>query len=191
MKANITRKFKRTIAAGFSAAAVMCASVIHINALSPEDVVSDNLFHLVDFAGGSEISSFETYAEAANEFETVKEDYDNTGIVLNQKVLLAEYATAIIRSTDACEVNVTYTEDISGEQGYINGCYGIDAAYLTTDSNASKAEFMISGVKGWASIDDITIVPIQNITFRMTVYSVENKRLYHEIKTEIPISYFS
>ena len=191
MKIKINSKWIAKTSVVLTAVTAMIASVLPVQALDITTVAADGSYHLVDFASDTELSSYSTYKDAASAWSNSRDSYDNLGIILDNKVMLAEYGTAIIRSTDACDVNVTYTEAVDGEQGYTNGCYGVDAAYLATSADGTEAEFVLSGVTGWASLDDIKIVPTENITFRMTAYTVQSGRLYHEIKTEITDDYYA
>lgn len=80
--------------------------------------------------------------------------------------------------------NTTYTLDQSEESGYINGHYGADALYLSTNSDATKVKLEISGVQAWFNIDDIEL-NVWNDSLFVSNYSVKNGNLYHSISTNI------
>ena len=51
--------------------------------------------------------------------------------------------------------------------------------------------FMLSGVRGWVSLEDITILPLQNLPSKLSTYTVNGGSLYHQIKTEMDDDYYS
>lgn len=175
-----------------TAAVFLLSFLVPVQALEPGDTAQDGSYHLADFEGGeAELGTFDTYAAAVRAYEKSKEDYGNLAILLNGKVLKAEYAIAKIKATDACDYNVEYTQDVDGLKGYTNGCYGIDAAYLDTNADGTQAEFVLSGVRGWVSLDDIDILPLQNLPSKLSTYTVNGGSLYHQIKTEMDDDYYS
>ena len=184
-KTNRIPHGKKILSLLFSAS-FLFAALTPVQAIEPGDTPSDGRYHLVDFeTGNSDIEAFDTYEEAAARFSELEGDYVNLGIVKDAVTLKAEYAMAYLKTTEACDYNVTYTNAIDGASREINGCAGKDAAYLTTNDDGTEAEFMISGAKAWASIDNVTIVPLQNVTTRLTMYLVEGGKLYHEIKSQM------
>ncbi len=156
-----------------------------IYAMNPDEVESDDLYHVVDFASGEELGAFEGYLYADSVFLSNKENYFNLGIVKNGKVYECEHAIVLFNSSDACDVNVNFTNSINGESGYTNGCYGKDGAYINTESSGSKVKFMLSGVEAWASLSDVTIVPVESISSSLTAYTIKDGNLYHLIKTQM------
>jgi len=191
MKRTVKFNLIHAAAILLSAAIVLSMALLPVRALDPESLPIDDAWHVVDFASDAQLDSYDSFAGARKAYQDARDSYDNLGIVYKQKVVLAEYGIGLIRSTDACDVNITYTDAVDGLSGYTNGCYGIDAAYLDTSSDGTQAEFLLGGVTGWASLDDITIVPMQNISFRLTSFTVTGGRLYHQIKTEITDDFYA
>ncbi len=181
MRQILKKFFIAVITAGICTAGLLD----RVSALSPEDIEQDGLYHVTDFAGAGDLSSFASYAEAARYMDTEAENYSNLGIVYDGKVLRAEYALVYLRTTDACDVNISYVNEVDGQDGYVNGCSGKDAAYVATNEAGTRVQFLQAGVRGWASTDDVEIVPLENIETRISGYVVNDGTLYHEIKSEM------
>lgn len=74
---------------------------------------------------------------------------------------------------------VTYYKDTNtGEQGYTNGAYGADAAYLGTKDGQVK--FMLSGVVGWVDEKDVQIVELTEAK-AINSYAISDGKLIHNI----------
>ncbi len=74
---------------------------------------------------------------------------------------------------------VTYYKDANtGEQGYTNGAYGADAAYLGTKEGQVK--FMLSGVVGWVDEKDVQVVELTDAK-AINSYEISNGKLIHNI----------
>ena len=161
------------------------SNTTEIFAMSPEEVTADGKYHVVDFSSGEDIGSFDAFTYAHNTFQANKDNYYNLGIVKDTKVYEAEHAIVLFNSSSACDVNVSYTNSIDGISGYTNGCYGKDGAYISTETSGKKVKFMLSGVEGWASISDVTIVPVESISSSLTAYVVNEGNLYHLVKSQM------
>ncbi|MEG1639248.1 MAG: cell wall-binding protein, partial [Erysipelotrichaceae bacterium] len=70
-----------------------------------------------------------------------------------------------------------------GENGYTNGCYGVDGAYLSTDYENQKIKFRLSDVNASANWNDIEIMPWLKDS-ELSNYEVVNGELIHHIKTD-------
>ena len=74
---------------------------------------------------------------------------------------------------------VTYYKDVNtGEQGYTNGAYGADAAYLGTKDG--KVKFMLSGVVGWVDEQDVQVIDVTDAK-AINSYEISNGKLIHNI----------
>lgn len=158
-----------------------------------DETEADTQFQLVDFATDETavLGTFDSYEEADAAFEERKDDYENLGIVMGDTVYECEYGLVYIYSTDGCDVNVSYTETETGNAGYINGCYGKDALYLGTSDDGLMVDFMISGVKGEGSIEDLTITPIENVAVAHSCYETTDSTLDHLIKSSMDVDYYA
>ncbi len=180
LKINIARTAAAVMAAVFAVGSIQWTPV---NATGIDEVPSDGNYYLADYGSSTVLNSYSTFKYADKSYEALKDQYDNLAIVKDAKIYKAEYAIASISSTDACDYNVLFSNDLNGQSNYTNGCYGKDAAYLDTDDSGEKAEFYLSGVKGWADIDDIEIIPVQNISTRLSGYAIDSGNLFHHIKS--------
>ena len=184
--------FKRITA--FLTAFVMCGAIgsVSVNALEPTDVPADGFFHLVDFETNEILDgSYETFQQAKSVYNDIKDSYVNLGIVKDAVTYEAEYALALFHVNDACDFTVNYTNTSDGTAGDINGCYGVDAAYLYTDDAGNHATFTLSGVTAQASLQDVTVVPLQNIYTKLSMFTVQNGDLYHMVKGEMDDDYYA
>jgi len=75
-----------------------------------------------------------------------------------------------------------YKEYQTGTAGYTNGAYGADAAYLGTDG--SKVRFMLSGVVGEVSAQEVQVVDFAAAE-SVSYYAVEGGRLCHYITQDM------
>lgn len=168
-------------------ALAMCLPVASVRVAAVEpSVFQDGNFHVVDFGTTQmDLGSFATYAEADRFFEKQKEFYENTGIVKDGITYRAEYAIALFHTDEACDFQVAYTALEDEDTGTLNGCYGVDAAYIDTNAAGDRVTFAIAGLKAEASLTDLTIVPINNLTTRLSTYTVTEGNLFHQIKKDM------
>lgn len=163
-----------------------------VHGLEASDIPKDGKYYLVDFVSNkTEIGIYDTYVEANTAFQQQKDQYGNLGIMKDGVVYSCEYGLIYINSSDACDVNINYTEVQTGKSGYTNGCYGKDALYLQTASDGTRVEFELSGVLAYASFDDVEIVPYENVNVNHSIYKVSNGILIHYIKTNMTSNYYS
>ena len=182
-------KRNRTLPACLLAACLLGS--INTYALEPTDLIPDGMFHLVDFETGEIMDgAYDSFRTAKGVYNNIKEDYVNLGIVKDGITYEAEYALALFHVNDACDFEVTYTNTSDGTEGNVNGCYGVDAAYLYTDDEGQKVTFSLSGVTAQASIEDVTVIPLQNVYVNLSMYTVRNGNLYHMIKGEMDDDYY-
>ena len=102
------------------------------------------------------------------------------------KVSAAEYPIygVVNFRTKDCNTNTLYTRE-SGEQGYTNGCYGADAAFLGIENGMVK--FKMSGVIGYVNPNDVEIrnMDPETITTYISNYRVKNGELQHVIQLDV------
>ena len=92
--------------------------------------------------------------EEGNIFEVDEEggEVDDPGIAAYSR----EVSVKVVNFRTKGNAVTGYTEYGTGAAGYTNGAYGADAAYLGT--NGSKVRFMLSGVVGEVSADEVQVV---------------------------------
>lgn len=162
-------------------------------ALGFEDIVYyEDKYELVNVGDTNieAINAYDTYEDAYAEFDLIKENYDNLAITYKGLFLRLEYGIVTFNKTDACDYNVEFIDDVTGNSNYVNGCYGVDAAYIDTTIN-QKVLFEISGVKGNVDISEVNIIPLSFLNNNsLSSYIVKNGHLYHQIKNDITNDYF-
>ncbi len=137
------------------------------------------------------LDTYSSFHDAYEAFQEHKEEYGNLAIQYEERVLAAENAIVTFHTDDACEYRISYKQSSDGKTGYLNGCYGIDGAYVDTDEDGERVTFLVSGVTASASAEDVDIVPLENIDVTTSIYTVEQGNLYHEIKTQMQTDAFS
>lgn len=129
----------------------------------------------------SKIVETSNLAEASTAYEAHLSTSHNLVLRNAKRVLDMKYGVVLFKKSETCDYNVTY-QTAQGD-GYVNGCYGIDGAYLSTQNN-HMVNFLISGAFGSTSEDDVTLLPIENAE-TVSIYQVKDQRLYHHIKTDM------
>ncbi|WP_289300951.1 N-acetylglucosaminidase [Sporofaciens musculi] len=120
--------------------------------------------------------------EAGNIFEV-----DEEGGELNDPGIAAysrDISVKVVNFRTKGNAVTNYTEYGTGAAGYTNGAYGADAAYLGT--NGGKVRFMLSGVVGEVSADEVQVVDFSNAK-SISYYAVEGGRLRHYITQDMSL----
>lgn len=76
-----------------------------------------------------------------------------------------------------------YTDEASGDQGYTNGAYGADAAYL--GMAGTKVRFMLAGVTGTVEAADVEVVEYSAYQDAVSYYTVSDGKLIHYISQNL------
>ncbi len=166
--------------------------IIKVKALSIDELPKDELFHVISltYEGFEDVGSADSYDKALEIFNNNVNNYGNLTIFSNGTFYKAEYAIVTFKSSDKCDYNVEFRNDDDKLGNYLNGCYGFDGAYLDTSKNGKEVKFKISGIVGWAKMDDVTIFPQQLLPGRTTKYKVINNELFHQIKQNFNTDYY-
>lgn len=143
----------------------------------------ESSFIVLDVISQTEVSQHRTLTEARQSYERYKDNYEELAIIKDDQVLVVEYGVLAI-PTGACDTNYEFTNAITNESGYTNGCYGADALYLDTNASGTRVQFMISGAIGWGSLDNAKIIPLSQMD-QFSSYVVLNGRLYHQVKNNL------
>ncbi len=144
---------------------------------------------LSDSSGKGEIGTYDTLDAARNAYRMNLDEYDNLTLTHEGRVLMCEYGIVVFPQKENC-APTTYINTYERTESTVSGCYAADAALL--DSDGEKTEFLISGARGITDTDEIEIIPEEMISSRLSVYTVYQGRLYHEIKNEMDDdNYFS
>lgn len=147
----------------------------------------DNSYQVMDTNSGFS-QGFEYYGEAYSFYSKHLQEYDNLLLLENGKVVNMEYGIVeFVGKNNICE----YHSIARDADDYLSGSYGIDGAYLYSDENSEKVYFVLSGDKGYTSIDNVLLHPYESINVNVSSYSVEDKYLYHNLKTQLDYEYYS
>lgn len=127
-----------------------------------------------------------TMDENGNVYEVIAEDGDASDIAVPFGI-----ATFAARSMSGKIVNFNtkgsgltyYTEYGTGTAGYTCGAYGADAAYLGEEDG--KVKFMLSGVIGLVSANEVQLVDVTAAKSISYYYVADSGRLYHYITTNV------
>lgn len=102
------------------------------------------------------------------------------------KVEAASYPTygVVNFRTKDCNTNTLFTTE-NGTQGYTNGCYGADAAFLGIENG--KVKFKMSGVIGYVNSSEVEVrnMDPEIPTTYISNYRVEDGELKHVIQLDV------
>ena len=134
---------------------------------------------------------FSSYDSAYRFYQDNREGYDNLILKENDRVLFMEYGIVEFKTGEACEITVNYHSEVRDSEDYLNGCYGIDAAYLSTDRNGRTVTFKIADDIGSADIEDLILHPYDELEMEPSVYTVRDHHLVHDIRSQLKEDYYS
>ena len=120
--------------------------------------------------------------EEGNVIEAEDDGEEDTVIGRNPLTLEEGGQLVNFRTKSSSSVVTNYTDAVTGENGYTNGYYGADAAYLGMENGMVK--FMLSGVTGLVSPSEVTIVNVDEAS-SISHYEVSGGRLIHRITTNL------
>ena len=105
-------------------------------------------------------------------------------------------STAVVnfRIYSSASTNTSYYEDGTNREGYTNGYYAADGAFLGYDNetNPTKVKFMQAGVIGWVDVNKVEVLNYTDSKVNtLSKYYVKNGKLYHGISTNLSNSSYS
>lgn len=152
------------------------------------DTLSDDAaYHVVNVEKNGTydiIKSYDSYAEAKVAHTLLKRNYNNLGITYGASFLTIEQGIVEFQTAKDCSLNTSYIIDENNKEGYTNGCYGIDAAFLEYNTATQKVKFKLSGIVGWAKASEVTILPIEKVP-SISSFHVKDNKLYHDLKSSL------
>ena len=164
-----------------------CLLIILLFILNLNTVIAiDSNYQVVIIKDDNYVSLFEDKdLEDINQFYESNVDlFDNLIILKDDKVLKMELGIVSFNIDNSCSVNVEFTNVNNKTDGYTNGCYGRDAAYIKTDNTLNTVDFIISGTYGRVDITQVELIPIENI-INISAYQIIDDQLIHEIKGDL------
>ena len=104
-----------------------------------------------------------------------------------------EYGVVNFKTKSNAGQNTSYTNVATGQQGYTNGYYGADGAFLGYTNNGKKVKFMLSGVVGLADADEVEVLDYEDESTVKSVnyYYCKNGNIYHYITLNVRQPYYS
>lgn len=133
---------------------------------------------------------FGSYEEAFDYYTDNLDSYDNLILRKEDSIIQMEYGIVEFKTGNACSITVDYHSQSKNSNDYLNGCYGVDAAYLSTSRKGDLVYFMISADEGYTSIDNVILHPIEEVT-GLSAYSLNDGRLTHNIRTQLKDDFYS
>lgn len=132
-------------------------------------VKADTTFdvYLEDSAGSNLLSSFGTYQEAYNFAATKESENQDHNLIIYKdgKIRYVTYGLVNFRTKSLSSLNTTYTIEFNNREGYTNGYYGADAAFLGTNEDGTKIRFKQAGVIGWVDYSEIELINMNAATY--------------------------
>lgn len=162
------------------AAFLLCCLLLPVTPVKAETTVIE----VVDYRDGQEtvLQTFSTVKSAADYYAKHRDDASvaNLGVRQDGKLIAVDQGIVFFAS-EGCKVNTEYKDADTGNDGYLNGCYGADGAALDTDFTRMQVDFKISGVRGRVKLAEVTLVPLDQAG-NLSSYTIRDGRLYHQIR---------
>ena len=163
--------------------------LIMLNSLAVPLKADEDVFAVKDNATRLE-ETFDSYREAVDYYEEKLEEYDNLLLYINDRLIMMEYGIVQFNTDEACSLEIDYYSTSKNEDDLINGCYGIDAAYLKTDYDKDRVYFMVSNDIGYTSMDNVILRPFEKIETGLSVYQ-NHDRFTHNIMSQLDHDFYS
>ena len=163
-----------------------CLSLFSFPVHAQEVLKDDTTYRIVDVNQNGDVSLIKQYDNFNTAYDTYQQllnQYDNLCSAQGLDYIEAEVALVSFQRSEGCDINVEYI-DTHGKDGYTNGCYAGDGAYLSSDD--TTVTFQLSGVQASASIEQVDIIPFH--PNKVSYYLVKDQRFYHYIKTNVEAS---
>ena len=163
--------------------------LMSINLLPSNIKAEDNSFVVYDNNSGFS-ETFSTLNEANRFYNSNLDEYDNLILKENDVVLKMEYGIVEFKSDEACSLSVSYYSSLKKEDDLINGCYGIDAAYTGSSNDLSQVYFVLSGDRGYTSIDNVILHPYEELETRISSY-INSDHFIHNIMSQLNYEFYT
>ena len=151
----------------------------------------EEVYELVDYSSSpaQKIYSSAYYDEAYYQYMANVDDYQNLVLLYNDEVLQMEYGIVEFKSGNSCSLNIEYTTSNKDEVKSLNACYAVDAAYLGQSGN--HVLFALGGIIGQTARENVILHPFESLDVRLSLYTVQDGILYHEVKTQLIQDYYT
>ncbi len=95
----------------------------------------------------------------------------------------SSYSIVNFRTKSSAYYNTNYTYVDSGADGYTNGYYAADAAFLGYNESGTHVKFMQAGAVGWVAASEVQILPYN--VYYPSYYTYSNGNIIHHYTTNI------
>ena len=111
--------------------------------LFPNQVLGqDDVYRVFDAKNEEIYEEFDNLRNANSFYNEVLEQYDNAVLIENDKVLKMEYGIVKFNTSSKCDLSIDYFSTSQNDYASINGCYGIDSAYIDTSNSFNEITFI-------------------------------------------------
>nr|WP_276925715.1 glucosaminidase domain-containing protein [Faecalibaculum rodentium] len=179
------RKPRRSVVIAAVAAGILLAIWLGFK------VTENGVFTVIDYsANPKEIGTWKHYGFAAAKLNAL--DPDTPACIENESGKVVAIRSGVVDfSGKPVTENTLYTME-NGEQGYLNGSYGVDGLYLGTSGDGRQVKFQMAGTTGWVDVQDVSLRFYSN-TVRLSGYSRYQDSLVHQVSTGLdgqePLAY--
>ena len=144
-------------------------------------VTENGVFTVIDYsANPKEIGTWKHYGFAAAKLNAL--DPDTPACIENESGKVVAIRSGVVDfSGKPVTENTLYTME-NGEQGYLNGSYGVDGLYLGTSGDGRQVKFQMAGTTGWVDVQDVSL-RFYSDTVRLSGYSRYQDSLVHQVST--------
>lgn len=175
----------------------------YVYAENSENTYKDNSISQKMISNEYEVTTLDEDGNVNNLYDIEKSmtyksaEIDKKGISINGRTnSISNNSIAVVnfRTKASSRENTSYNEVGTNREGYTNGYYAADGAFLGYDNESSptKVKFMQSGVIGWVNINEVQVLNYtSNQVKTLSKYYVSNGRLYHGISTDLSNTAYS
>ena len=158
--------------------------------LSPLSISAEESHYTVYDSASGFAEEFTDYFDAYYYYQDHLEEYDNLILKDDERIIHMEYGIVEFVTDSACSLTVSYQSLPKDSIDYINGCYGIDAAYLHTSKDGADVYFALAGDRGYTNIGNVILHPYEELD-RISMYQNKSDVLLHNIKTQLSYDFYT
>lgn len=166
-------------------------TILHLPEVDTESIEQERLeqaesFDLVLHIGNQEsvIDTYETYEEAQSAKKARDRARSVGSVSVQARVSYANINHGMVNfHTKASSQTTSYTYLATGTNGYTNGAYAKDGAFLGyCDANETQVKFKQAGVIGCVNASEVSVIDVDKNNVSVSFYKVINGTLTHTIR---------
>ena len=151
----------------------------------------DDVYEVYDASSPEVKESFDNFNSALYFYNQVSGEYKNAVLKENEHVIDMEYGIVEFKTNEGCTLETTYFSNYRNYEGSINGCYGIDGAYIARSSDFNNVYFYISGDYASTNKENVILHPFEELNVSTSKYEIHKSQLFHNIKTQLQNDFYS